>query len=177
MAVHTMEARSWQADEVELVQQVASRCWESIERARVAQSLAESERQFRELANSIANLAWMARPDGSIYWFNDQWYAYTGATPDRMEGWGWECVHDPAFLPEVRARWRHSVETGMPFEMVFPLRGADGAYRRFLTRANPVRDSKGQVVRWLGTNTDVETERRATELNERLREREQLARQ
>ncbi len=176
MAVHTREARAWQADEVELVQQVASRCWESIERARVAQSLAESERQFRELANSIANLAWMARPDGSNYWFNDQWYAYTGTSPAQMEGWGWECVHDPAHLPEVKRRWRHSVETGTPFEMVFPLRGADGVYRRFLTRANPVRDSKGQVVRWLGTNTDVETERRATELNARLREREQLAR-
>ncbi len=99
LAVHTVQPRQWQPDEVELVQRVASRCWESIERARVTQELEESEHLFRALANSIANLAWMARPDGWIYWYNDQWYAYTGTTPADMEGWGWERVHDPAVLP------------------------------------------------------------------------------
>ena len=177
MAVHTDVPRVWQPDEIELVQRVASRCWESIERARVTRELRESEHLFRELANSIANLAWMARPDGSIYWFNDQWYAYTGTTPADMEGWGWERVHDPAVLGEVQHRWRHAIDTGRPFEMVFPLRGADGTFRRFLTRANPVRDSRGSVVHWFGTNTDVEDERRATEANAGLRERERQARE
>lgn len=177
MAVHAAAPRSWRPDEVELVQQVASRCWESIERARVTQNLRESEHQFRELANSIANLAWMARPDGWIYWYNDQWYAYTGTTPAEMQGWGWQGVHDPAVLSDVNEHWQRSIATGTPFEMVFPLRGADGTYRRFLTRANPMRDSHGQIVRWFGTNTDVENERRATEANAVLREREQLARQ
>jgi PAS domain S-box-containing protein len=177
MAVHSVRPRRWEADEVELVQRVASRCWESIERARVTQELRESEHLFRALANSIANLAWMAKPDGWIYWYNDQWYAFTGTTPGDMEGWGWERVHDPAVLPTVIERWKHSIETGMPFEMVFPIRGADGYFRRFLTRVNPVRDSKGQVVHWFGTNTDVEEERRATEANADLRDREQRARQ
>ena len=156
---------------------MASRCWESIERARVTGSLRESERQFRELANSIANRAWMARPDGSIYWYNDQWYAYTGTTAEGMEGWGWQRVHDPDVLPAVLERWTHSIATGVPFEMVFPIRGADGAFRRFLTRVNPVRDSQGRVVHWFGTNTDVENERRATEVNALLRERERVARE
>ena len=177
MAVHATTPRQWRTDEIDLVQHVASRCWESIERARVTGSLRESERQFRELANSIANLAWMARPDGWIYWYNDQWYAYTGTTPEEMEGWGWQRVHDPGVLPRVIERWKHSIATGEPFEMVFPLRGADGSFRRFLTRVNPVRDSQGRVVHWFGTNTDVENERRATEANALLRERERIARE
>jgi PAS domain S-box-containing protein len=119
----------------------------------------------------------MARPDGWIYWYNDQWYSYTGTTPEEMDGWGWERVHDPALLPAVKERWQHSLETGTPFEMVFPLRGADGEFRRFLTRVNPVRDSRGEVAHWFGTNTDVETERRATEANAVLHEREQMARE
>jgi PAS domain S-box-containing protein len=177
MAVHAVTPRSWQLDEVELVERVASRCWESIERARVTKELKESEHLFRALANSIANLAWMARPDGWIYWYNDQWYAYTGTTPADMEGWGWERVHDPAVLPTVKERWHDAINRGTPFEMVFPLLGADRQFRRFLTRVNPVRDSRGEVVQWFGTNTDVENERRATEANAVLREREQLARE
>jgi PAS domain S-box-containing protein len=177
MAVHSATPRAWEADEVELVQRVAGRCWESIERAKVTRELRESEHLFRALANSIANLAWMARPDGWIYWYNDQWYAYTGTTPADMEGWGWERVHDPAVLPAVKTHWQESIASGTPFEMVFPLRGADGHFRRFLTRVNPVQDSRGHVVRWFGTNTDVENERRATEANAELRERERLARE
>jgi PAS domain S-box-containing protein len=177
MAVHSATPRAWEAAEVELVQRVAGRCWESIERARVTRELRESEHLFRALANSIANLAWMARPDGWIYWYNDQWYAYTGTTPADMEGWGWERVHDPASLPAVKKEWQQSIASGTPFEMVFPLRGADGQFRRFLTRVNPVRDSRGNVVHWFGTNTDVENERRATEANAELRERERLARE
>ncbi len=177
MAVHAVTPRNWQLDEVELVERVAGRSWESIERARVTKELKESEHLFRALANSIANLAWMAKPDGWIYWFNDQWYAYTGTTPADMEGWGWERVHDPAVLPAVKERWQDAINRGTPFEMVFPLRSADGQFRRFLTRVNPVRDSRGEVVHWFGTNTDVEDERRATEANALLRGREQLARQ
>lgn len=177
MAVHTAAPRHWRTDEVELVQRVAGRCWESIERAKVTQSLKESEHLFRALANSIPNLTWMARPDGWIYWYNDQWYEYTGTTPEQMQGWGWQDVHDPACLPDVTREWQRSIATGTPFEMVFPLRGADGQFRRFLTRVNPVRDSRGEVVHWFGTNTDVEAERRATEANAVLRERERQARQ
>jgi PAS domain S-box-containing protein len=146
------------------------------QRALVTQELTESEHLFRALAHSIAHLAWMAAPDGRIYWYNDQWYAYTGATPGEMEGAGWERVHDPAVLPDMKQRWEHTIRTGTAFEMIFPIRAAEGTFRRFLTRANPVRDSRGKVVHWFGTNTDVEEERRATEANVVLREREQLAR-
>ena len=177
MAVHAKVPRTWEPDEVELLQRVASRCWESIERARVTRELRESEHLFRALANSIPNLAWMGRPDGWIYWYNDQMYAYTGTTPEQLAGWGWQSIHDPALLPEVADRWRLSIQTGTPFEMVFPIRRADGEFRRFLTRVSPIRDSAGQIVQWVGTGTDVEDERRATEANAELRRRERLARE
>jgi PAS domain S-box-containing protein len=184
MAVHVNVPRDWQPAEVQLVQRVAGRCWESIERARLTRNLTESEGQFRQLANSMANLAWTAAPDGAINWYNDQWYAYTGTTAAEMEGWGWTSVHDPGALPEVLTHWKASIARGTAFEMVFPIRGRDGTFRRFLTRANPLRNSRDEVVRWFGTNTDVETERRATESlleaeHERkdLLRREQLARE
>ena len=126
--------------------------------------LRESEEQFRALANSIPNLAWWANGDGSVTWYNQRWYEYTGTTPEQMEGWGWQSVHDPEMLPQVLERWKASIATGEPFEMEFPLRGADGAFRWFLTRVMPVRNAAGQVARWFGTNTDVSEAREAREV-------------
>jgi PAS domain S-box-containing protein len=127
------------------------------------QALRESEIRFRTLADNIPQLAWMARPDGHIFWYNQRWYEYTGMTPDSQEGWGWQSVHDPNVLPQVLERWQRSLATGEPFDMVFPLRGADGAYRPFLTRVSPVQDEQGQVTRWFGTNTDISEQLAAEE--------------
>ena len=117
--------------------------------------LERSEEQFRSLADSIPQLCWMAQPDGHIFWYNRGWYAYTGTTFQDMQGWGWQSVHDPAVLPSVMERWQHSISRGEPFEMVFPLKKADGHFRQFLTRVLPVKDEQGKVTRWFGTNTDI----------------------
>jgi PAS domain S-box-containing protein len=134
-----------------------------------------SERQFRDLADSMPQLAWMARADGWVFWFNKGWHEYTGTTPAEMQGWGWQSVHDPAALPKVLERWRRSIATGERFEMVFPLRGADGSFRSFLTRITPVRDAEGRVIRWFGTNTDITGQREVEDtlrrLNDLLEER------
>lgn len=123
--------------------------------------------QFRALANSIPNLAWMANPDGWLFWYNQRWYDYTGTSPEEMVGWGWQSVHHPDVLPEMLERWTTALRTGEPFEMTFPLRrGSDGSFRTFVTRAEPLRED-GRIVGWFGTNTDV-TEQ------ERTRERLQL---
>ncbi|HEX8322102.1 sensor histidine kinase [Longimicrobium sp.] len=135
------------------------------EAARAA--LAASEVQFRMLADAIPTLAWTAQADGYIDWYNARWYEYTGTTPEQMEGWGWQSVHDPAALPDVIARWQASIATGAVFEMTFPLRGADGQFRPFLTRVVPLRDASGRVVRWVGTNADVTSEREARAAAER----------
>ena len=134
--------------------------------------LLESERQFRTLADSIPQLAWMAEPSGDLFWYNHRWYEFTGTTPEEMAGWGWQSVHDPEKLPEVVIKWRNSLATGEPFEMIFPLRDADGAYRQFLTLAMPVRDAQNRIVRWFGTNTDITEQQRSQEA---LRQTEKLA--
>jgi PAS domain S-box-containing protein len=113
------------------------------------------DRQFRLLAENIPTLCWMANGDGYIFWYNRRWYDYTGTTPRQMEGWGWQAVHHPDELPKVMERWTAAIRTGEPFEMTFPLRGADGVFRPFLTRVQPARDQAGRVTRWFGVNTDV----------------------
>jgi PAS domain S-box-containing protein len=123
-------------------------------------TLRASEEVLRALANSIPQLAWMAVADGHIVWYNERWYEYTGTTPEQMPEWDWQSVHDPEVLPLVRQRWKESIRTGNPFDMEFPIRGADGQFRWFLTRVNAVRDRLGNVVRWFGTNTDVDQDKR-----------------
>jgi PAS domain S-box-containing protein len=121
--------------------------------------LRRSEEELRALANSIPQLAWMAHPDGHIFWYNRGWYEYTGTTPEQMEGENWQTLHRPEVLPLVLKKWNESVRTGTPFEMEFPLRGADGVYRWFLTRVSPFHDLAGNVVRWFGTNTNIDEQR------------------
>jgi len=124
-------------------------------------TLRQSEEVLRALANTIPQLAWMAQVDGALVWFNERWFDYTGTTPDQVVGWGWTQAVEPSVLPLMRERWDASVRSGDPFEMEFPIRGADGNYRWFLTRGNPVRDRHGRVLRWFGTNTDVDQVKRA----------------
>jgi PAS domain S-box-containing protein len=128
-----------------------------------AAELEQREAEFRAMANAIPQLAWMAHADGSIFWYNDRWYSYTGTTLDQMEGWGWQLVHDPARLPDVLSRWRTAIRLGQRFEMELTLRGADGDDRWFLTQVEPVRGRDGEVVRWFGTNTDIQDLREARE--------------
>jgi PAS domain S-box-containing protein len=133
---------------------------------------AARERQFRTLANSISQLAWMADGEGYIFWYNDRWYEYTGTTLEEMKGWGWQKVHHPDEVGRVVERIKVAFTTGQPWEDTFPLRSKTGEYRWFLSRALPIFDAEGKVARWFGTNTDI-TEQR--ELAQALREsRDQL---
>ena len=115
----------------------------------------------REFADNIPTLAWIANPDGYITWYNRRWHDYCGTTPEEMEGWGWQSVHDPDTLPKVMERWQGCITAGADFEMTFPLRGKDGVFRPFLTRASCIKDSHENVVRWFGNNTDVTAQRHA----------------
>lgn len=138
------------------------------ERKKAEAELLEKEERFRTMANSIPQLAWIARGDGNITWYNRRWHEYTGKTLAEMEGWGWQSVHDPAVLPLVVERWKAAIESGQPFDMEFPLLGADGRFRTFLTRIEPLKDSEGRVVNWFGTNTDVESLKAAEDKVHRL---------
>jgi len=127
-----------------------------VEHDRIEADLRESEARFRAMANSMPQLAWTAKADGSIFWYNQRWYDFTGATPEEMEGNGWLSVHDPAHLPRVKVQWADAIAAGEAFEMQVPLRGADGYFRRFLTRVVPVKNASGQILQWVATNTDVD---------------------
>lgn len=125
--------------------------------------LEESEQRFQLLANNMAQLAWIARSDGHIFWYNKRWYDYTGTTLKEMEGWGWRAVHHPDHRERVVEHFRHCMEAGEEWEDTFPLRGADGRYRWFLSRAEPIRGADGSVSHWFGTNTDITEQREQSE--------------
>src|SRR5215471_14470226 len=133
---------------------------------RVAQRTEElqaSESQFRTLANSIPQLAWIADTSGSALWFNQRWYEYTGTSWEEVRGdHSKELIH-PDHADRVLAGVKRSWALGEPWEDTYPLRGSDGGYRWFLSRALPIHDSNGTIVRWFGTNTDVTEQRQAQE--------------
>jgi PAS domain S-box-containing protein len=142
-------------DSSDRVEAVAKSTRDITERRKREQAVRETEEKLLLFADTIPQLAWMANPDGWIFWYNKRWYEYTGTTSEQMQGWGWKSVHDPAALPEVMLRWPESLARGKPFEMVFPLKGADGRFRTFLTRAVPYRDAAGDIKLWFGTNTEI----------------------
>jgi PAS domain S-box-containing protein len=125
------------------------------QRKQAEQALQESEMRFRALADNIAQLAWMTDPTGWIYWYNQRWFDYTGTTLEEMQGWGWQQMHHPDHVERVVEKFKHHVQIGQPWEDTFPLRGKDGLYRWFLSRALPIHDEQGQVLQWFGTNTDI----------------------
>ncbi|WP_118857538.1 PAS domain S-box protein [Sphingomonas mesophila] len=136
--------------------------------ALVQQDLADSELRFRALADNIPQLAWMARPDGDIFWYNQRWYDHTGTDFEAMKGWGWEKVHHPDHVGRVTAKWKRELARGEGWEDTFPLLGRDGTYRWFLSRAQPIRDAGGEVTLWFGTNTDITQQREHEEQIELL---------
>ena len=125
-------------------------------------TLQATERRFRLMADNISQLAWIAEPDGSIHWYNDRWYQYTGTDLAMMDGWGWQKIHHPDHVGRVTEQFKQCIASGEEWEDTFPLLGADGEYRWFLSRAVPLRGDDGQIQCWFGTNTDI-TERRTAE--------------
>ncbi len=130
---------------------------------KIPERLLEGEKQFQLLADFVPQLMWLANPDGWIYWYNQRCYDYSGATPEQIAGWGWQVVIDPDALPSVMEGWTRAIATREPFEMVFPLKAADGSFHPFLSRVQPLKDDQGSVLRWFGTNTDISEQKRAEE--------------
>jgi PAS domain S-box-containing protein len=128
---------------------------ETTDKKKSIDSLKENEERFRSLIDKMPNLAYIADAKGSRYWYNKTWFDYTGTSLEEMKGLGWHRVHHPDTLPEVVKNWEKAIETGEGFEMTFPLKGADGSYRQFLTRILPEKDKNGKVYRWFGTGTDI----------------------
>jgi PAS domain S-box-containing protein len=144
-----------------------------VARGLAEEAFREGEERFRNLANNISQLAWMADEKGSIFWYNQRWFDYSGTTLEEMAGWGWQKIHHPDHVQRVVDKISQCFQNGEIWEDTFPLRDRDGNYRWFLSQAVPIRDSEGKVMRWFGTNTDIsvrmEAERHLAQMESRYR--------
>lgn len=124
------------------------------------EALRASEARYRFLAEAIPVQIWTATPDGALDYVTQRVADYFGMTTEQVLGEGWQNVIHPDDLPAAIERWTHALTTGEPYEVEFRLRSADGTYRWHIARALPQLDREGKVVRWFGTNTDIEEQKR-----------------
>lgn len=138
------------------------------ERVAAERKLRDSEERFRLLAENISQFAWIADAEGRIFWYNQRWQDYTGLNEeDPADHAGTRVVH-PDHVERVFAHYSEAIERGEDYEDTFPLRGKDGEYRWFLSRAKPIRDEAGAITRWFGTNTDITDQREQAEQAEQI---------
>lgn len=129
------------------------------ERESALSALRESESRFRTMADMIPQMVWSTLPDGLHDYYNRQWYAFTGVEDGSTDGEGWAGMFHSDDQDRARARWRTSLQTGQPYEIEYRLRHKSGEYRWVLGRALPIRDANGNIVRWMGTCTEIEEQK------------------
>ena len=127
----------------------------------------QSEDNLRQVIDTIPTLVWCTGPDGSTEFLNKRWHDYTGFSPEESRVRGWQPTVHPEDLPRVVAKGQELLASGQPGEVEARIRRHDGAFRWFLMRVEPLRDETGKIVRWYGTQTDIEA---LKQLEEKLRE-------
>ena len=130
------------------------------EAKRAEEARREAAERFRFLAESMPQKIFTARPNGDVDYFNRQWTEFTGLSFEEIRDWGWTQFIHPDDVEENVRRWRHSVETGEPFQFEHRFRRADGVYRWHLSRAHAMRDAEGRVLMWIGSNTEIDDVKR-----------------
>lgn len=126
----------------------------------------ERELYFQTMAEAVPEIIWTAEPNGDDDYFNRRCFDYTGLTFEQMRGTGWKiCIH-PDDLEDCLRKWQTALRTGASYDVEYRLRAKDGTYRWFLGRANPVRDGKGEIVKWFGTCTDIENQKQSQQILE-----------
>jgi PAS domain S-box-containing protein len=133
------------------------------DRRRTEEVLRESDRNFRSIINTLPTPVWSTRPDGYCDFLSRRWLDYAGYTAEQAEGWGWGGVIHPDDAARLTAYWQSCLASGTPVDTEARMRRFDGEYRWFLFRANPLRDETGTIVKWYGTNVDIEDRKRADE--------------
>jgi PAS domain S-box-containing protein len=131
------------------------------DRKRAEEAVVASERKFKLITDTILALAWSARLDGSVDFFNQHYIDYVGLPSEQLHDWGWTAAVHPDDLTGLAEMWRAIMASGKAGEAEARLRRHDGQYRWFLLRANPLRDEAGNIVKWYGVNTDIEDRKRA----------------
>ncbi len=135
--------------------------------AKVLQRATELEgslQQFKFLADSVPQIIWTADADGNMTYFNQNWYDFTGLSPEESIKWGWQMIIHPDDFPNCMQRWSHAVKTGALYEVEYRLRRETaGTYRWHLGRGVPMRDSDGRITQWFGSCTDIHDQKLAEE--------------
>ncbi|HEX8128266.1 MAG TPA: PAS domain-containing protein [Pyrinomonadaceae bacterium] len=165
------EAGVFTESDARIVEGLAAQSAIAVDNARLFEAAREeranaeaNERYYRFLAEAIPQIIWTARPDGSLDYFNQRWYDYTGTTYEQTGGWGWDGVLHPDDRERSVGRWKQSIETGEVYEIEYRFRRAsDGQYRWHLGRALPLSDESGKIVKWFGTCTDIDDRKHAEE--------------
>ena len=137
------------------------------DRIEIEEALRESEARFRQLADAMPQIVWAARPDGRPDYFNRRWFDYTGFSPDEP----FESILHPDDAAFTRHIWLDSVRTGEPYQIEYRFHDRiNGGYRWHLGRAMPVRNDAGDIVRWFGTSTDIDSQKLTEEALRRANE-------
>lgn len=121
--------------------------------------LQESEARFRQITEFLPQMVWTTDHEGNHLFFNDRWYEYTGMSPGQGHGWGWQHILHPDDLERTDKFWRHSLQTGEPYNIEYRLKNKDQDYRWHLGQAAPLRNSKGEISQWFGSCTDIEDQK------------------
>lgn len=146
------------------------------ERKRRELDIRESERRLRQLADSMPQIVWMARPDGTVDYFNERWYEFSGFDRERAVGDGWENILHSDDVEKSIKTWHEAVRSGKPYEIQHRFLDRNrGGYRWFLGRALPVCNATGEIVRWYGTWTDIDAQKRAEQEEQHMRAELELA--
>jgi PAS domain S-box-containing protein len=138
-------------------------CIDITERKQIEESIKNNEKRFRELIESLPQLFWTCRVDGPCDYLSRQWLEYTGIPEEQQLGYGWLDQLHPRDRDKTVAVWMEKVKTGESFDIEFRIRRNDGVYHWFKTRAVPMHDADGKIIKWFGSNTDFHEIKKAEE--------------
>ncbi len=140
------------------------------ERRKTEDAIRKSEEQFRTLTQSLPQLIWTTDKEGAVEFFNQQWYNYTGSKPEESLGYNWSQYLHQDDANDALEKWQHSLQTGKILSTELRVRANDGSYKWFIVTGNPIKNNEGEIIKWLGTVTDID-ERKKWEETLRLSER------
>jgi PAS domain S-box-containing protein len=156
---------------------ISTVCEEITDRKQMEEALRQSEERYRSLAELIPQLVWTANKAGALLDVNQRWLQFTGLTLEQAGTTGWEQVVHPEDLPVLAEKWNEAVQQGTSYQAEGRMRRADGSYRWHLHQAIPQKNEQGQIVKWFGTATDIETQKQLEEERDRLLQLERTARE
>jgi PAS domain S-box-containing protein len=163
---HVGKSRIWTYEEQVFSSSIAGIIAVAIEhdrRLNAEINISRSEKKYRFLAETVPQLFWTAQPDGNVDYYNNNLYQYTGKSFEDLKGWGWKSIVHPDDLEEMLQRWGESIRTGKPLHSEFRILRNDGIYRWHLTLAIPQKDEEGKVIKWFGSSTDINEQKKASE--------------